>query len=468
VRHGNVEWAAPLADSSPELSWAPLAALLAVLLAACGEPVTEPRNEDPADPPEVPAAAAAWLDRVGIPFAGASPALSSDDLEPLRDLVGDARIVALGENTHGTRDFFQMKDRVLRFLVEEMGFGAFAIEATWPESNRLDAYVRTGAGDPQTLLSGLYFWTWNTTSVLDMIHWMRAHNEAGGEVGFYGFDMQYPGMALNNVVKYVEAVDPESVAAVTDHVRCLASYGNGPDGRFPNSRYGDQPQAYRTACGASLAEAQIHLLEHRDVYEAASDPRAFAVALQSIKVAIQYHESVEGTQSRDESMAENTVWLSDFLGSDSKLVLWAHNYHVSTQEGAMGRWLRQTFGEDMVVVGFTHAEGQFTAVTQSGSSFVGRTVHTLDPVLNLSYEHHLASAGAPQYFLDLRPRVEASDSTSWLAGPRNTRGIGCCFDPAAPSRYWGIRSLPALYDVIVHFDRTTATQVLPYEPPGVF
>ena len=73
--------------------------------------------------------------------------------------------MSLGENTHGTRDFFEMKARILRFLVEEMGFDAFAIEATWPESNRLDAYVRTGEGDPAELLSGLYFWTWNTESV---------------------------------------------------------------------------------------------------------------------------------------------------------------------------------------------------------------------------------------------------------------------------------------------------------------
>jgi len=85
------------------------------------------------------------------------PADNLDDLEPLRSLVGDARIVSLGEATHGTREFFLMKHRILRFLVERMGFTAFAIEATWPEANRLDRYVRTGDGDPAVLLSGLYF-----------------------------------------------------------------------------------------------------------------------------------------------------------------------------------------------------------------------------------------------------------------------------------------------------------------------
>ena len=134
-----------------------------------------------------------WLDANVHPFDGSHLSLPHTDLEFFRDIVGEARVVSLGEGTHGTRDFFEMKARILRFLVEEMGFNTFAIEATWPESRRLDHYVRTGEGDPRALLSGLYVWTWNTASVLEMIEWMRAHNEAGGDVGFHGFDMQSPG-----------------------------------------------------------------------------------------------------------------------------------------------------------------------------------------------------------------------------------------------------------------------------------
>src|SRR5512147_1133880 len=112
------------------------------------------------------AAAGEWLRGAAVPFGQIDPGDKLDDLEPLRQIVGNARIVSLGEATHGTREFFQMKHRILRFLVERMGFTAFAIEATWPEANRLDRYVRTGEGDPAVLLSGLYFWTWNTDEVL--------------------------------------------------------------------------------------------------------------------------------------------------------------------------------------------------------------------------------------------------------------------------------------------------------------
>ena len=190
-----------------------LAATALILALGCGEDPVTPAPVLPEPPPDP---VLVWLAANAHPFTGPHLSLPHTELEFLRELVGDARIVALGENTHGARDFFEMKARILRFLVEEMGFNTFAIEATWPEARRIDHYVRTGEGDPERLLSGLYFWTWNTESVLEMIEWMREHNQAGGDVGFHGFDMQYPGMALHNVREYMRSVDPEALEAVSE------------------------------------------------------------------------------------------------------------------------------------------------------------------------------------------------------------------------------------------------------------
>lgn len=201
---------------------APLA-VVALFLHGCqeGAPVVvPPPGPDPRGP---------WLEANVHPFAGSHLSLPHGDIEFLREIVGDARIVSLGEGTHGTRDFFEMKARILRFLVEEMGFNTFAIEATWPESRRIDHYVRTGEGDPRVFLSALYFWTWNTESVLEMIEWMREHNEGGGDIGFHGFDMQFPGMALHNVREYFREVDPARAESVRDQTDCLARHSNGPD-----------------------------------------------------------------------------------------------------------------------------------------------------------------------------------------------------------------------------------------------
>lgn len=137
------------------------------------------------------------------------------DLQPLKKTIGNARIVALGEATHGTREFFQLKHRMLEFLATEMGFRVFSIEANMPEAYRLNDFVLTGKGDPAALLRGLYFWTWDTEEVLDMIRWMRRFNESGrGRVEFTGFDMQTPTVAMEVVRDFVAKHDQDYLDAV--------------------------------------------------------------------------------------------------------------------------------------------------------------------------------------------------------------------------------------------------------------
>jgi erythromycin esterase-like protein len=130
------------------------------------------------------------------------------DMQALKSLIGNARIVSLGEATHGTREFFQLKHRMLELLATEMGFTIFSIEANMPEAYRLNDYVLNGTGDPAELLRGMYFWTWNTEEVLEMIRWMRAFNASGrGRVQFSGFDMQTHTVALDIVQQFVRRYD---------------------------------------------------------------------------------------------------------------------------------------------------------------------------------------------------------------------------------------------------------------------
>lgn len=139
------------------------------------------------------------------------------DLQPLERIVGDARIVSLGEATHGSREFFQLKHRMLEFLASQMGFSIFSIEANMPEAYRLNDYVLNGTGDPASLLRGLYFWTWDTEEVLAMVRWMRTFNESGqGRVQFTGFDMQTPNVAAENVRTFVAKYEPAYLPAVAE------------------------------------------------------------------------------------------------------------------------------------------------------------------------------------------------------------------------------------------------------------
>lgn len=128
-----------------------------------------------------------WIRKSAIPLAGTEARRDRHDLQALRKLIGDARIVSLGEATHGTREIFELKHRLIEFLATDMGFTIFSIEANMPEAYRLNDYVLHGTGDPAELLRGLYFWTWNTEEVLDLIRWMREFNASGrGRLQFTG------------------------------------------------------------------------------------------------------------------------------------------------------------------------------------------------------------------------------------------------------------------------------------------
>lgn len=170
------------------------------------------------------------------------------DLARLKAMVGDAQVVGLGEGTHGTREYFQAKHRLLELLVEEMGFSIFSIEANMPESYALNDYVMGGAGDVNKLIAGMYFWTWNTEEVRDMVEWMRAWNAkqkaAGSErrIQFTGFDMQNPTVAKTIAAEFIEKHDAEFSKAFASKLASLKSYspfgGSGNDfgcatGRFP-------------------------------------------------------------------------------------------------------------------------------------------------------------------------------------------------------------------------------------------
>jgi erythromycin esterase-like protein len=153
-------------------------------------------------------AATQWLRQGAIPLQTVEAGHGFIDMQPLKKIVGDARIVELGEATHGTREFFQLKHRMLEFLASQEGFSIFSIEANMPEAYRLNDFVLNGNGDPKALLKGMYFWTWNTEEVLDMILWMREFNKSGkGRIEFTGFDMQNPTVSMEIVRKFLGSND---------------------------------------------------------------------------------------------------------------------------------------------------------------------------------------------------------------------------------------------------------------------
>ncbi|MCA9712195.1 MAG: erythromycin esterase family protein, partial [Myxococcales bacterium] len=155
-----------------------------------------------------PAAAIDWIRDHHVPLRTVEAGHGLDDLAALDPVFSKAKVVGLGEATHGTREFFQLKHRMLEYLVERHGFSVFGIEANRTECRAIDRYVQTGEGDPREALAGIYFWTWNTHEVLDLIEWMRQYNESHPrKLRFVGFDAQTPNVAARNVVAFLDRVD---------------------------------------------------------------------------------------------------------------------------------------------------------------------------------------------------------------------------------------------------------------------
>jgi len=182
--------------------------------AAGARPAQEHANAD---------AVRSWLKANAIRLSTVEAGHGFADMQPLKKIVGDARIVSLGEATHGSREFFQLKHRMLEFLASEKGFTIFSIEANMPEAYRLNDYVLNGNGNPEQLIKGMYFWTWSTEEVLDMVQWMREFNKSGkGRLQFTGFDMQTPDVAAGIVSDFVVKVEPDYSATVrqaTDQIK---------------------------------------------------------------------------------------------------------------------------------------------------------------------------------------------------------------------------------------------------------
>ncbi len=376
-----------------------------------------------------------WLKAQAVPFDTSDPQKPLNDLNFLKTIVGDARIVALGEATHGTHEFFQMKHRMFEFLVNEMGFNTFAMEAPWSGAILINDYVHTGKGELTEILRGY------PAEVLDLVQWMRAYNENLSntrKVSFYGFDIVNAGpMAQNNVTQYVQKVDPQAAKQVEDNYSC-----------YP---------ANSAACRTRLQVVYDWLAHHQSDYSAKSSAEEFSLALHSARVAIQYQDFTANNNNgliRDPYMAENVTWILDQAGSDAKIVLWAHNAHIgmSGEENfqTMGDHLRTQYGSQMVIFGFLFYQGSFTALGANG----WHTFHVDAPPIN-SYESFFHEAGLPRFFLDLRSVKAGAAASDWLLVPHPFRQIGSGYHPNIMQSGFVTAALAKVFDVVVYFQDTS-------------
>jgi erythromycin esterase len=274
-------------------------------------------------------------------------------------------------------------------------------------------------------------------------------------------------MAIENVSRVLREHAPDASPGIEVWMACLARDANTPDGTW-HGRYAEEAAAYQDACRADVGRVHETLASREAELTAVAGEAAFARALRSARVLVQYEAMATGNGSRDAFMAENALWLLDHLGPDARIVLWAHNGHVKRSEQRMGRYLADALGDDLVTLGFAFGGGSFNAVLWNGASYAGLRDHAVTEVPPGSYEAWFRSTGLPRFVLDLRERSRTEEDQAWLHGPRQLRSIGAAFDPRVPLSYFHDVMLTRDFDAIVWFEETRASRLLPFDPPASF
>ncbi|MGH9842088.1 MAG: erythromycin esterase family protein, partial [Blastocatellia bacterium] len=383
------------------------------------------------DPAQVEAVTK-WLSSNAVPLKSIEAGHGFADLQPLKRVLKDARIVGLGEATHGSREFFQFKHRMLEFLVKEMGFTVFAIEASYPACMNINDYVLHGKGDRAEALASQKFWTWDTNEVSEMIDWMREYNKtapAGKKVKFLGYDLQHFGQGLDLVIAYLKKVAPEYAGTAEATYKPL---------RLSVQDYLKRSEEEMSQTRARLREVIGILAFNQTRFVRQTSTAEFDFVMQHARIPLQFDDSYARSMkdpkppfTRDYYMAENIEYLMKTEGPGTKMVVWAHNAHIQTgsygQNPAVGGYLRKFFGEAYYALGFSFNEGGFQSRDVSEKGRGALTEFTLSPAPAGYIDWYFARPGIANYVVDFRGAPKEGKVAQWLLSTLPMRSIGSVF-----------------------------------------
>lgn len=417
-------------------------------------------------------------DDLGDVRALAQPLSGDDALDGLLERVGDARLVLVGEASHGTHEFYAWRDRLTRRLVAESGFCFVAVEGDWPDCRRLHHWVV--GEDPRGLDDVLRgydrwpTWMWANTAVRDAARWLREHNErrpVEERVGFHGLDVYSLHRSMREVVAWLRANEPDLVEAAMSAYRCFEPFGHDPFDYARATRWVPE------TCEERVVDVLRLLCERRAEQDGDGDRFAAEQNAAVVAGAERYYRAAvrggaESWNVRDVHMADTLERLLAHHGPEAKGVVWAHNTHIGdaratdmaengmTNLGQLARERRSD--EGVVLVGMAAHRGEVVAGSAWGAP--SRAV-PVPPGREGSLEDLLHQALGDQPSVLVHP--PAYDQPRWLRTSSDHRAIGVVYDPARER--WG-NYVPSTvgdrYDALLWFGETTALTPLREEPTG--
>jgi erythromycin esterase-like protein len=390
----------------------------------------------------------------------------------LLDRVGNRRLVALGEASHGTHEFYAYRAQVTKSLIQQKGFTWVGVEGDWPDCWRLNEWVRGQDGqdlDARQLLSGFErwpTWMWANADVADFLDWLRSWNLSRPDrerVGFYGLDVYSLWDSLERIRTWLSVHAPEALDAAETAWRCFSPFGGDP-----------QRYAWATRIVPQTCEPEVVRLLATVLRQTRADGAAAFDAMQNAEVAVgaerYYRAMVRGDRSswniRDIHMTDTIGRIANHLGAQSKGVIWEHNTHVGDARGTnmateglvnVGQLLRERYGpEHVCLIGFASHRGRVLAATHWGAREERMPV---DEAITGSHEDLLHRAVGEAGILVWDPHVQGP----WLRSWRGHRAIGVVFDPAQQVHNYVPTRMGRRYDALVWFEDTRSLEPLRHE-----
>ena len=417
------------------------------------------------------------------------PRLIADTAEPLPDIddrtfseffdrFGDARVVLLGEASHGTSEFYRARAAISRRLIERHGFTIVAAEADWPDAATVDRYVRHRPWREGELRAFERFptWMWRNREFDAFVRWMRQHNEQRPYermCGFYGLDLYNLSASMRAVIDFLEEKDPELARLAHRRYGCLDPWAENP------ALYGRNALIEGYArCEVGVVQMLKDLLQKQiDCFAEECDEWLDAAAnARLVKDAeayyrVMYHGSAESWNLRDSHMFDTLNMILDAKGSGSKAIVWAHNSHIGNakftdmgmhrDELNIGQLAKDRFGHDARLIGFGTHSGTVAAADDWDEPM---KIKKVQPSLPESYERMCHESEVPKFLLDLREGKRDERLAGELMEPRLERFIGVIYRPETERwSHYSQAILPKQFDGYVWFDESEAVSPLPAE-----
>lgn len=401
-----------------------------------------------------------------------------EDLALLDSIIGEAKIVSLGEATHGTKEIYQMKHRIIDYLALKKGFDILAIEALMPEAYKLNEYLLYGLGEPKELLANLSSWTYNTLEVLEMILWMRDFNKScKSKIIFTGFDMQAIKGSLSNLKAFATKEDKTLLPLLANLEKLekerfelvkiffditlakIKACKNEKEKQKLTKKIPLIPDYIYKELTFNITKIHNKIVTNKKKYLLSLSSYEYEFLKQNATLISQYINllSVDDFKAsnrlRDHYMAENVKWLVA-NNPQSKIILWGHNGHVNRRKDWLGGFLDEFYGSEMKVVGFAIGEGTYTAIDlEKGLN----SENILEQPMVGSVEYYFQKTQEPLFMLELNKVKSHNDDSKWLLKKKLVRTTGAVVNK---KEEFYLDKITDLYDAIIYIQKTNSSVLI--------